>query len=93
MVEGLTRWVNARPGQPIELKLTPRKGRLRILVRPWARVTLDGKRLGVTPLAPISLYEGAHQLTLENSDLDVRKRMTVTIQPDRERVIKVHMDR
>jgi serine/threonine-protein kinase len=89
----LTRRVNAKAGRQLELNLTPRKGTLRILVRPWAKVTVDGKALGVTPLAPLSLYEGPHQVMLENADLRARKRLTVTVRPGKTKVVKVHMDR
>jgi hypothetical protein len=39
-------------------------GRLALWVLPWADVEIDGKRVGTTPLAPVPLGEGTHQVTL-----------------------------
>lgn len=42
------------------------KGWLRVDAEPWANVYVGKKRIGTTPLAPISLYEGTHRLRLVN---------------------------
>jgi len=88
----LARRIVVKPGADLELQLKPRKGTLRILVRPWARVTLDGRLLGVTPLSPIPLYEGTHLLVLDNNVTNTTKRLHVQVHPGRETVLKVRMD-
>ena len=88
----LSRWIVVQAGARISVPLSPGKGTLRVLVRPWARVSLDGKPLGITPLSPISLFEGTHTLELENAELKAKKRQRVQIQPGRETVVKIRMD-
>ncbi len=41
--------------------------RIKILVRPWAEIVLDGKRVDVTPLArPLSVRPGRHVILLQH---------------------------
>jgi serine/threonine protein kinase len=89
----MARKVQIRPGGQVKLQLKPRHGRIRVLVRPWAKVTLDGRRLGVTPLPPIQVYEGPHNLVLRNSELKSTKRRSVTVRPGGEVTVKVQMGR
>jgi serine/threonine-protein kinase len=44
------------------------KGRLTVRAFPYASVSIDGKPLGDTPLAPVELYEGRHVLKLTNPE-------------------------
>lgn len=48
---------------------------------PWARVTLNGRVLGVTPLRGVSLPVGTHRLRLENSELGISRTVVVDIKP------------
>jgi serine/threonine-protein kinase len=64
------------------------RGLLRVAVTPWAEVTVDGRVLGVTPLAPVDLAEGTHQVALKNGDLGVVSKRRVTISPNRETLLK-----
>lgn len=48
---------------------------------PWARVTLNGRVLGVTPLRGVTLPVGTHQLRLENSELGISRTVVVDIKP------------
>jgi eukaryotic-like serine/threonine-protein kinase len=41
------------------------RGTVSIDASPWAMVTLDGKSLGETPIAPLSLLEGKHEVRLQ----------------------------
>ena len=87
----VTRSVNMKPGQHQRLTITPRQGTIRIMVRPWAKVTLDGKVLGTTPLQPVKAYEGRHRLLLENSNLKAKKKVNVNVRPGKEAVVKVRL--
>ena len=61
--------VNFKPGQTVsmDVKLTPFGGHLKISVRPWADVYIDGKFHETTPIAePIRLPAGRHTLKLIN---------------------------
>lgn len=50
-------------GAEVKESFVFRKGELRILSRPWARVLVNGKEEGVTPLV-LSVYEGRHRVEL-----------------------------
>jgi serine/threonine-protein kinase len=67
------------------------RGRLNIRVSPWAEVKVDGRRVGVTPLKPISLLEGEHEVTLANSELKAKKTVRVTVEAGRDVELKVKM--
>jgi serine/threonine-protein kinase len=58
----------------------PTVGHLQIGVVPWAEVSVDGVRVGTTPLAPVPLTAGTYTARLEHPDFKplVRK---VTIRP------------
>ncbi len=86
------RTVNIKAGGHQRLSIAPRKGTLILKVRPWAKVTLDGKSLGTTPLPPKKVYEGFHVLVLTNDNLKVKKRMRVKVEPGKETVRKVRLD-
>ena len=48
--------------------------RIRVLVRPWAEVILDGKRIDVTPLAqPIAVRPGRHVVLLQHPSATERR--------------------
>jgi len=58
-----------KPGKTVTLdvKLEPREGFLRLTVKPWADVYIDGKFYETTPIAkPIKLSAGKHNLKLIN---------------------------
>lgn len=69
------------PGDNGALHVPVRQGTLELRIHPAAAVTLDGKHLGLTPIEPITLYEGLHGLLLENAALSKRLSTTVTISP------------
>ncbi len=61
--------INFNPGQTVsmDVKLQPFAGSLKISVRPWADVYIDGKFYETTPIAkPIDLSVGRHTLKLIN---------------------------
>jgi serine/threonine protein kinase len=61
--------INFKPGQTVsmDVKLEPFAGHLKVSVKPWADVYLDGKFYETTPIAdPIQLPAGRHTLKLIN---------------------------
>lgn len=46
-----------------------RKGRLNVYVEPWAQVSIDGRKVGTSPLMGLSLTEGQHRVVLEHPGL------------------------
>ncbi|MBW2261069.1 MAG: serine/threonine protein kinase [Deltaproteobacteria bacterium] len=65
------------------------KGRLDINARPWARVFLDGKDVGYTPLILKRVPAGRHVLRLVNPDLGKERKIGVKVKPGTVRKIAV----
>jgi serine/threonine protein kinase len=56
------------------------KGSLQLLVRPWGEVSVDGVNVGTTPLRPVTLTAGVHQVRLAHPDYQAVQRK-VMIRP------------
>lgn len=65
------------------------KGSLRVKVKPWGQVFVDGRLFGVTPLAPISLSTGSHQVIVVNEKLNEKKASTVEVRAGKTTELKV----
>jgi len=55
------------------------RGRLVFDARPWCEVTIDGRRLGQTPIVAEALPVGRHRLVCRNPERSLRKETTVEI--------------
>jgi serine/threonine-protein kinase len=62
-----------------------------VRVTPWAQVFLDGDLLGMTPLQPVRVTPGHHNLILVNGPLHVRKKFPVDVRPHERRVLKLDL--
>ncbi len=67
------------------------QGTLALRVQPWANVKIDKKLVGETPMPPVPLVEGRHEVVLENPEINRRKRLFVTIRPGREESLVVNL--
>ena len=78
------REVSISPADTTKLQLDftsvgiPRLGTLQLLIVPWAEVEVDGTKVGVSPLKPLSLPAGVHAIKLTHPDYRPYQR-TVTI--------------
>jgi serine/threonine-protein kinase len=81
--------VEAAPGKAPASRV--RKGRLTLRVSPWAEVSIDGRKLGTTPLSPIELGEGRHSVVLVNPELGVRRTLTATVRDGRDVTLRVNL--
>lgn len=54
--------------QHTKKRVTVKKGKVVFAVKPWAVVYLGNKKLGTTPMSPVSLFEGTYTLRLVNPD-------------------------
>ena len=69
------------------------KGELVLLIRPWAKVEVDGREVGVTPLnEPLMLAAGDHKVRLINPDLQKDIIRTVHITASEREVLKEILD-
>jgi serine/threonine-protein kinase len=57
------------------------RGTMRFAVFPWARIAVDGRPIGVTPMPPVAVYPGSHRIVLACGDgrgrSSVRRRVVV----------------
>ncbi len=68
-------------------------GTLLVLAHPWAEVSVDGKKIGTTPLEPFALSVGRHRLTLSNPELGASRTTTVSIVSRKQVTLKVDLER
>jgi len=79
--------------QPPVQPIITAKGELVLLIRPWARVEVDGQEIGVTPLnEPLMLAAGEHTVRLVNPDLGKDITRTVRITASGREVLKELLD-
>jgi hypothetical protein len=53
------------------------KGTLRFVVRPWADVFINGKKIGQTPLPPYKTWQGIYNIELKMKDQTHRKMLNL----------------
>jgi hypothetical protein len=69
------------------------KGELVLLIRPWAKVEVDGRDVGITPLnEPLMLAAGDHTVRLTNPELQKEVTRTVHITASEREVLKEILD-
>jgi serine/threonine-protein kinase len=67
----------------------PGRGRIDVNARPWARVYLDGKEVGYTPLVLRRIPAGKHVLRLVNPELEEERKIRVKVEAGAVRKIAV----
>lgn len=70
----------------------PRTGTLRIKVRPWGNVFVDGTPRGTAPLAPLELPAGKHSVIVANPQLNKSRTHEVNVIAGQETELKVVLD-
>lgn len=68
-------------------------GTLQVVVLPWADVSVDGKPMGTTPIAPIQLPPGPHSVALRNAELGASRSFSVVIKPGQPTLLRVDLRR
>lgn len=84
--------VDEAPSEPPPAPVVVAKGELVLLIRPWAKVEVDGREVGVTPLDPILLAAGEHKVRLINTQLGKDVTRTVQIAASEKQVLKELLD-
>jgi serine/threonine-protein kinase len=83
--------IQVPPGGEAKENVKLGKGRVNFRAIPWAQVSVDGQKLGLTPLPPQELYEGTYTFTFINDDTGRKESRTVMVAPDSEQVVKVDL--
>src|ERR1700730_13039643 len=82
-----------QPVPAAEAPVVTAKGELVLLIRPWAKVEVDGRDVGVTPLnEPLLLAAAEHTVLLVNPDLGKDITRTVRITASGREVLKELLD-
>ncbi|MBW2396913.1 MAG: PEGA domain-containing protein [Deltaproteobacteria bacterium] len=74
------------PSDPLPTATSAQEVRVHINATPWARVTIDGRELGTTPLGNVQLTVGSHALRAELADGTVIER-EIEIDADHRHVV------
>lgn len=69
---------DVRPGADVAISVPLPNGTLSVNAAPWAEVSIDGRSVGTTPLANLSVPIGAHEVVWRHPQLGER-RQTVTV--------------
>ena len=83
--------LSIQAGHNYHFEILGRQGFLSIAVAPWARVRIDGRDMGLTPLPRLSLIEGVHKVELINPDIRLRHQGVVRILAGEVSVLKVNL--
>ena len=86
------RTITVKPGAATELSLDLPSVTLSINAQPWAEVSVDGERVGETPIGTLSRPIGRHEVVLRHPELGERRR-TVTLTTNGPNRISVDMRR
>jgi serine/threonine protein kinase len=63
-------------------------GRLKIVVEPWGEIHIDGKLVGLTPLAPQKIMEGTHTVRIKNARLGPDKTLKVVVRANQDTLVR-----
>ncbi|MFT3835668.1 MAG: serine/threonine-protein kinase [Myxococcaceae bacterium] len=77
----------AKDPEPVEQK----NGRVDLRVIPWGEVFEGKRRLGLTPMQPVTMVPGSHTLTIVNSDMNKKKDVRVVVRAGHTTALKVDL--
>jgi hypothetical protein len=80
--------MNLVPGDNGTKRFIVARESVELRIFPQARVTIDGKAVGLTPLGPLQLYEGKHRLTLAYEGTDVKHQSEFEVKRGMPNVVK-----
>lgn len=78
-------------GQNKEAEIPARRGFLTLRILPWAEVEIDGKPMGVTPIPPIGLFEGVHDVKLVHPDSGATKTLKARVMAGEQQTLEVRL--
>ncbi len=71
----------------------PERGFVRVVVRPWGRVTIDGEARGMTPMGrPLALTAGRHRVTITNDYFEPIEREVTVPASDESSAVRLEVD-
>ncbi len=79
------------PPRPTPDESARGNGFLTLNTKPWAKVSIDGKPYGATPLYKIELAAGSHIIKLENEAAEIDTERKIVIQPGRTQKLNINL--
>ncbi len=76
------------PVQPVSRK---EQARLLVLCESWTEITINGQKVGITPLDTLLLPAGGHEVHLKNDSIPVAIDTTVALEMDRPATLSVNL--
>jgi eukaryotic-like serine/threonine-protein kinase len=81
------------PARFVAAPAPPARGFVRVLVRPWGRISIDGEARGMTPLGrPLAVTAGRHRVTIANDYFDPIERDVVVPPGDESAAVPLQVD-
>lgn len=81
----------AERDKPIDVAKPSKPGFISLEANPWAEVTLDGKRIGETPLADVQVSAGMHSVVFKNPESGKSVKRPVQVHPGQHVSLKVDL--
>jgi serine/threonine-protein kinase len=78
-------------GETRQEEWRPAKGTVSIRAVPYADVFVGDKRLGLTPLDPVPLFEGRYQFRFVNKETSRSETRPVEVRPGQDTLVKVDL--
>jgi serine/threonine-protein kinase len=80
-----------RPPAPEPPRAPAAKGELVLQARPWAKITIDGRAVGETPVS-VPVAAGPHQIGFSNAELGKSVTRAVEVGPGERKVVRELLD-
>jgi eukaryotic-like serine/threonine-protein kinase len=71
------RVVTIKPGQTTRIELDIGRGTIAVIGEDGVSVSVDGKKVGTTPMSPIAVTEGTHKVTVRRGNAEYSQRVPV----------------
>jgi hypothetical protein len=81
--------IQAQPGEAVKKNVEFEKGFLNVIAKPWAHVSVAGRKIGTTPFDKKEMYEGTYTVVLDNPTLGRSEEKRVTIKAGQTATVNV----
>lgn len=79
------------PGQTPAPVQAAAPAKVTVRVNPWGDVYFAGQKVGTTPIPPLSMAEGTHQVTARNDRLGKEKTVTISVRSGEALTLKIDL--
>jgi serine/threonine-protein kinase len=83
--------LSVAPGERGRREIAVPTGRIALRIYPWANVWINGRKVGLTPMSPVQVYAGRHNVKLENGALGKTILERVVVRPGGRATVSVDL--